>query len=246
MSAPRFDFEELFDEDYLYFYAESLTLERTEQQVKLIWGLLGLEAGMSVLDLACGHGRIANRLAERGCQVTGIDKTAIFLNLARQDAAERKVDVEYIEGDMRSLPGNEHFDCIINWFTAYGYFEDDDNRKVLGEAYRTLKQGGKLLIEHQNRDAVLKNFHPAFVVERDGNYMIDQNRYDIFTGRSYTERIIIRDGQIRKLNLFIRFFTYTEIRDLLLQAGFKQVDGYGETGNLLQLDSRRMIVVAQK
>lgn len=41
---------------------------------------------MSVLDLACGHGELANRLAARGCRVTGLDSSAVFLDRARAGA----------------------------------------------------------------------------------------------------------------------------------------------------------------
>jgi ubiquinone/menaquinone biosynthesis C-methylase UbiE len=37
-------------------------------------------------------------------RVTGLDATPLFLELAREDAAERGVEVEYVEGDMRSIP----------------------------------------------------------------------------------------------------------------------------------------------
>ena len=97
----EFPREAAFDEDYLYFYAELLTPERTAAELELIWRLLALEPGMELLDLACGHGRIANPLAERGVHVTGLDATPYFLELARKDAAERGVEVEYVEGDMR-------------------------------------------------------------------------------------------------------------------------------------------------
>ncbi|MBE9191028.1 class I SAM-dependent methyltransferase [Gloeocapsopsis crepidinum LEGE 06123] len=241
----EFDFTALFNEDYLYFYEPHLTSERNEREVNLIWTLLQLQAEMTVLDLACGHGRIANLLAQRGCSVSGLDATALFLEKARQDAQEG-IDVEYIQGDMRSLPWTEHFDCIINWFTAFGYFDDEDNRKVLAEAYRALKPGGKLLIELQSLYRILKEFQANAVTERDCNYLIDCTRFDVFTNRTYTERIIIRDGQVRQMNYFVRHFTFTELRDWLLQTGFQEVQGYGNNGEPMSLDSRRMIVLAIK
>jgi len=70
MTDPAFDAEGLFDDDYLYFFGEVLD-ERGDTETDLIWNLLGLEPGMEVLDLACGHGRISNRLAALGCRVTG-------------------------------------------------------------------------------------------------------------------------------------------------------------------------------
>ena len=148
--GSEFPREHAFDEDYLYFYEELLTPERTAAEVELVWKLLELEPGLELLDLACGHGRIANPLAERGVRVTGLDATPLFLELARADAAERGVEVEYVEGDMRSIPWTDRFDRVLCWFTSFGYFGDEENRQVLAEAYRALEPGGLLAIEMNN------------------------------------------------------------------------------------------------
>src|SRR5438093_8925253 len=136
MPEARFDFEKVFDpETYLYFYEPMLTPENSEHETNVAWQLLGIEPGMEVLDLACGFGRIANRLAALGARVTGVDASEAFLEMARRDAEERGVEVELVHGDMRSIPWTERFDCVISWFTSYGYFEDDDNRQVLTEVF---------------------------------------------------------------------------------------------------------------
>jgi len=151
VTAPRFDTEDVFDADYLYFFAEALE-ERALADAELIWRLLDIEPGMEVLDLACGHGRIANRLAGLGARVTGLDPTAVFLERARSDAAALGVEVEYVEGDMRELPWEESFDRVVSWFTSFGYFDDETNRAVLGGIHAALRPGGALLIECNNPD----------------------------------------------------------------------------------------------
>ncbi len=123
-----FDVEGVFDEDYLYFYEEMLTPERTAAEVEQIVELLGPRD--EVLDCPCGHGRIANALAERGARVTGIDQSALFLDVARADAQRRAVDVEYVHGDMRELSWRDRFDGVVNWFTSFGYFDDETNVAV--------------------------------------------------------------------------------------------------------------------
>jgi SAM-dependent methyltransferase len=251
MSAAEFDFDAVFaPDDYLYFYQARLGPERTEREIELIWRLMGLEPGMAVLDLACGHGRIAAGLAERGCQVVGLDANPAFLELACRDAAALVdrgiVAPEYVLGDMRHLPWGGRFDCIVNWFTAFGYFDDAANRAVLSEAERALKPGGKLLIELNNRDSVLNHMQHGVVIERDGDYMLDQNRYEVSTGRMLTERVVIRGGQVRRMRFFVRMFTFPELRDWLLAAGFSRVQGFDEQGAPLALESRRMLVMATK
>jgi cyclopropane fatty-acyl-phospholipid synthase-like methyltransferase len=72
-----------FDEDYLYFHADTLLDARSDAETDLIWRLLDIEPGMHVLDLARGHGRIANPLAALGCHVTGLDAPPRHTRAAR-------------------------------------------------------------------------------------------------------------------------------------------------------------------
>jgi SAM-dependent methyltransferase len=243
---PGVDREEAFDEDYLYFYEELLTPERTAGEVDLIWKLLELQPGLELLDLACGHGRIANPLAERGVHVTGLDATPMFLELARVDAAERGVDVEYVEGDMRSIPWSARFDRVLCWFTSFGYFGDDDNRRVLAEAHEALKAEGLLAVEMNNRDNLLGRYLDEVVTERGEDRMIDRHRFDVQTSRSHDERTIIRGGKQRTFEFSVRMFTAAELRDWMLAAGFSEARAYGDDGEPLTLEHRRMTVVGRK
>jgi cyclopropane fatty-acyl-phospholipid synthase-like methyltransferase len=65
----RFDFEETFGDDYLYFSASRLTDEQSDRDTDDIVRILDLHPGDAVLDAPCGHGRISERLAARGLQV---------------------------------------------------------------------------------------------------------------------------------------------------------------------------------
>jgi SAM-dependent methyltransferase len=245
-SDSSFDFDEVFDDDYLYFYEPRLTAERSDSEAELAARLLGLEPGMSVLDVACGPGRIANRLAARGCAVTGLDRSARFLDLARTDAAERGVSVEYVEGDMRSLPWRDRFDGVLCWFTSWGYFEDEESRNALREMHAAIKPGARLLLDHVHRDNLLGRLAADVVTEREGDYMIDRHRIDLVTGMLHNERIVVRASRVRRFSFFVRLVSYTELRDWLLAAGFADVRPYGDDGTPLTLESRRMIAVATK
>jgi SAM-dependent methyltransferase len=237
---------EVFGEDYLYFYEAFLDDELSDAQAELIWKTLRLSGGGEVLDVPCGHGRIANRLAEHGARVTGVDADPFFLARAREDAAPRGVEVDYIQADMRQLPWQERFDAVVNWFTSFGYFDDDGNRAWLEAVRRTLKPGGRLAIDVHSRDVFMRNFGPADVSERDGDLIVDRHRFDIESGRAHTERWIVRGGNVRKTEYSVRFYTFTELRSLLLDAGFSSAVGVGHDGSPLTLDSRRMIVIATR
>jgi SAM-dependent methyltransferase len=245
MTDPVFDFEEMFDEDYLYFYGPLLEASR-DADTDLICRLLELQPTTKVLDLACGHGRIANRLAQRGANVTGLDANEMLLRYAREEAADAGLAVEYVSGDMRSLPWQEGtFDCVISWFTSFGYFEDDENRHVLAEARRVLRPGGRLLIDCNNLVELLPRWLPSTVLERDGDLAIDQRRFNPTTGRATTERVIVRGNRVRRFTFTARMFVAVELGDWLRAAGFNRVDFYGPEGEPLTAASRRMITVAR-
>jgi len=237
---------EVFGEDYLYFYEGWLDDELSDAQAELVWRVLRLADGDEVLDVPCGHGRIANRLAARGARVTGLDADAFFLERARAGAAERGVDVEYVLGDMRELPWEGRFDAAVNWFTSFGYFDDDGNRAWLDAVLRTLKPGGRLALDVHSRDVFMRNRVPAGVVERDGDLVVDRHRFDVETGREHTERWIVRGGKVRKTEYSVRFYTFTELRTLLLDAGFATVEAVGHDGEPLTLETRRMVVIATR
>ena len=236
----EFEFEGVFDEDYLYFY-EGFLAERTPEEVERIVELLELEPGAEILDCPCGHGRISNALAERGFRVTGLDTTELFLERAREDAAARGVEVEYLHGDMRELPWRERFDGLVNWFTSFGYFSDEENKAVLRGFHDTLRHEGRLVLETQNVSRIMLAPQPIHVVgERDGDLMIDRWELDAENARFLTERLVMRGGRARKAHFSVRWFTPPELRSWLEEAGFENVRMPGLT------QETRLVVVADR
>jgi SAM-dependent methyltransferase len=249
-----FDADAMYDEDYLHFFAgpagpklraPGISAGSDSATTDLIWQLLDLRPGLRVLDLACGHGNLANSLAARGCLVTGLDFSSVFLDRARADAAALGVEVEYVHGDMRNLPWHDQFDRVVNWSTAFGYFDDDANRGVLAQIVAALKPGGKLAMDLNNLVARLSSFQPSRVLAIEGeDRLADRYRLDPLTARLWVERTVIREGRARQVTFVVRLFAYPEIRDWLLQAGFAGITGHGEDGRPLAAEHDRMIVVA--
>lgn len=239
-----FDPDPVFDEDYLYFYAPRLDDAHSDADAARIAELGRVVPGARVLDLACGHGRLANRLAARGARVTGLDRSAAFLARARADAERLGVAVEYVEGDMRALPGPHAFDLVVSWFTSFGYLGDDGDRRVLRAAHAALRPGGRLLLELNHGPALMRSFQPAVAARRGEDLMLTEHRYDPATGRMEAQRTVVRGGRVRSFRFANRLFALPELRDWLEEAGFGAVEGLGPEGAPLRADDRRMIVRA--
>ena len=241
-----FDFDNVFGDDYLHFYGPDLTAERNAREAEAIWQMLSLQAGQTVLDIGCGHGRIANQLARRGAHVTGIDANARLLDRARAEAAAAGVEGAYVQGDMRSLPWRDRFDAALIWYTTFGYFDEADNEHVLMQAADALRPRGRLRIEQINRAALLGQGLPrTFVTEGGDDFMIDRVSYDLRTERTHTERITLRDGRVRRAVFSVRLYGCVEFTRLLKTAGFRAIEAFGRNGEPLTLDSRRLTVVAE-
>lgn len=102
--------------------------------------------GRDALDLGCGTGVMALRLAERGFRVQGIDHSEGMLKIARATAERRGLAtrVELRQGDGRDLPYDSgRFDVV----TCQGVLHHlDDMRPCVAEIARVLKPGGVFYI----------------------------------------------------------------------------------------------------
>jgi SAM-dependent methyltransferase len=244
----QFNLEEVFEvNDYLYFYSESLTDERTDAEVNSIINLLELKNPVTILDLACGYGRYTNRLAAMGHRMTGVDINPGFIDIARRDAVQRGVEVKYIQEDMRRMNFNQDFDYTLLLFTAFGYFSDEENLLVLKNIAKALKPGGQVIFDTHNRDNFLKNILPCFVTEKEGNLMIDRGTFDSLTGYWENRRIVIRNGVRRDKPFKIRLYNPNEIREWLERAGLTLEGIYGSwDGQPISPEKPRMIIIGRK
>ena len=109
----------------------------------------GLPPGRA-LDLACGAGRNAVWLAERGWRVTAVDFADVALRTARRLAEARGVEVEWVEADVREwVPGAAAFELVT---ILYLQLPAEERWLVLGRAAAAVAPGGTLLLVGHDRE----------------------------------------------------------------------------------------------
>ena len=240
--------KDYFDEIYLRIYPHSSRKELTLQQVDLIERALNLEKGTRILDLACGFGRHSIELAKRGYNVTGLDYSSFLIELAREKVENEKVNVEFIQADMRTMDFHEEFDAVINMFTSWGYFSDEENFDILKRVCRALKRGGRFLLDFFNPLMLFKHMVEKSWYSTGDIYVLEDVSLDPIKMRITNKRIVIeKGGVIDRREHSVRIYTNQEITWLLKQAGLQYVTTYGDfDGNEYNEKSRRMIILAQK
>lgn len=104
--------------------------------------------GLSVLDLGCAGGFMAEALARRGARVTGIDPAGQAIAAARTHAAAEGLPIRYDEGSGEALPyPSGAFDAVV-CVDVLEHVTDLD--RVLDEVVRVLKPGGWFLFDTIN------------------------------------------------------------------------------------------------
>jgi SAM-dependent methyltransferase len=109
----------------------------------LVAEVSGMTPGRA-LDLACGAGRNAVWLAERGWRVTAVDFSDAGLALARELARARGVAVDWIEADVLGwVPARRAYDLVG---MLYLQLPASERRSVLRRAVDAVAPGGTLLV----------------------------------------------------------------------------------------------------
>jgi SAM-dependent methyltransferase len=234
-------YKEWFGEDYLELYAHR-DREEAGRHVDFVERHLGGERPRAVLDLACGSGRHTEELRHRGYRCLGIDLSLTLLTVAK--------GLPRVGGDMRHLPfADGTFDWVLNFFTAFGYFEEErENFQVLEEVSRILAPGGRFLIDFLNSSQVVKGLRPREVRET-GERRVEIERWYDSVEKRINKRIRIRDqtGSVRTFLESVRAYSADEMACGLRWAGLEADDLYGAfDGTPHDQDSERLILVGHK
>ena len=108
----------------------------------LLRGRLG-----KILDLGCGPGFYASRLARLGHECVGIDYSPASIAFAREQASSEGLQCRYIEQDIRVADFGQGYDLIMLLFGELNIFRPTDAAKIVAKAYHALSDGGLLLLE---------------------------------------------------------------------------------------------------
>jgi len=228
------------------FTEERQTAARIE--IDNVVSLLGIKRGERILDLCCGVGRHSLELARRGFEVVGVDRTAAYIEKARQSAKKRDLDVEFAMADMREVYEPSRFDVVINMFGSFGYLESpEDDRRVGKNMHASLRPGGRFLIETKGREIAARDFQERSWEEHDDMLVLAERKPVENWGRIETRYLVIRGNQRFEHTVSLRSFSSTELSALLADCGFSSVNVYGNLeGRDYDHEAERLAVVGTK
>ena len=231
-------------------YYHQLYFNRDEQEAaKFIDKLidhLQPAAGALVLDVACGKGRHAVHLAEKGFDVTGIDLSEDSIKEALLHQTEK---LHFYMHDMRLPFYINYYDFAFNFFTSFGYFntrrEHDNSIRTIAQS---IKQGGCFVMDYLNVHYAEDHLVHQFDKEIDGvNYFItkwfDETHFykKITVEDEALEEPLIYQEKVAKFSLgdFTEMFAYQRLQ-------IQEVFGDYNFGKYDVRKSPRLIMIARK
>ncbi|MEO7913218.1 MAG: class I SAM-dependent methyltransferase [Roseiflexaceae bacterium] len=245
-----------------------------------VWALAwlaerGIEQPARVLDLACGTGAAALVFAAAGCEVTGVDQSALMLDIARGKMRDAGYDLAFICGDMRELPTEDErrttkdqrmqidsfssfvlrpssFDLVTCFYDSMNYLLDDgDLGRVCAAVARVLSLAGTMIFD-LNTAAEYATWDERDSVTHDGHdcMVYNQLSYDpdtcLATGRIvWFVREIDRWWRGEETHVE-RAWSDGEVRAALTGAGLALIGRYDATGDLAAADAPRVVYVARR
>jgi SAM-dependent methyltransferase len=228
-------------------WRQCLSEEQTRSEVDHVVRALGLPAGARVLDVPCGHGRIALELAARGFHVTGVDLSAEALDLARVAAVERGLALSLEQRDMRDLPWREAFDAVVCVGNSFAYLDDRGNRDFLEAVHTSLRSGGKLLLHAPCVHELLLPIQARAWYPVGDLIMLVDRRYDPIASALELEYTFVQDGKIDRRPARYRVHSVRELRQMLAEVGLPVTDLQGSTrGEPFALGAQTLYLVAAR
>lgn len=210
-----------------------------------------------ILDLGCGPGLYASRLARLGHRCVGIDFSPASIAYAKERAAEEDLECTYVQEDVRTADYGGDYDLVMLIFGEFNVFHPEEARNILQKAYRALVPGGSLLLEPHTFELVIemgKRPSSWYSAEKglfsDEPHLYLQENFWDEEEKVAIERYYVVDattGVVRRHSASTQAYTDEEYRTMLVESGFDEVEFYASLSE--NEDSRAgglMVVLSKK
>lgn len=220
-----FEDESFWETFYPFMFGEP-KMAAAPAEVDRVLALSGMERGR-VLDLCCGPARHSLVLAERGFEVTAVDRSPFLLQKARERIAG--ATIELVQSDMRNFVRPGAFDLALSLFTSFGYFDTrDQDLAVLRNIRASLKKDGMFLIDVISKEYLCARPAPTRWEDLPGGAILVQH-YEVIPGwgRIRLKWLLVEGERVRRFTFAHNLYSGLELTALLERAGFVDIQIFG-------------------
>lgn len=166
-----------------------------------------------LLDVCCGAGRVAIKLAKRGFEVTGVDNNIKMLNSGRKIANKKNIEnIKFIYNDASKIKFKEEvFDYIIIMDTSLCHIHPELKRiTIIKKCSKFLKKGGVIII----------SFLPIFYIKGIFNLFF-HNLFFILGYKKQNLKLNELYFKVHDKKIYYHFFTFKEFKQIFNSLNLK-------------------------
>ncbi len=223
----------------------------TDDEARVIVGLVKAQRGDSVLDVACGYGRHALVLAsEYGLEVTGIDISSGLIENANRRSDKQGLSITFKVMNAVDLSWESTFDFAMITYNSFSLFYDDDAPRVVHGIHRALRAPGRLFVDLDNKPSYVRTgLHEDWYSSPAGGLTLQETYFHEDISVEVNRDTIFRPDteKVEEFIAFKRVYAEDEIRALLSENGFRVGEIFGDWDlSTLEVSSPKMILVGEK
>ena len=187
----------------------------------------------TAVDLACGTGSVALRLAQKGLQVTAVDMSWEMLMVAQQKAAEAGVYPQFACQKLQELKLPRGVDLAVCALDSMDYILDPkDCERAIERTYRALNPGGIFIFDVNTPEKLRAMDGQVFLDEDDDVYCVWRGEFDEQTnictyGMDLFQRAgktWYRSGEVHEEYAYSR----EQLTEYLKEAGFTHIEVFAD------------------
>jgi len=235
--------------------AASRRPETIDKIVLWIEKIAGIKPGDSILDLGCGPGLYASRLAKKGLKVTGVDISPNSINYARRYALEQGLNIDYRLQDYLTFEEISKYDTALLIYGDFCPLSPSQRKKLLENIYQALKPGGIFILDvTQFNTAKPDRSRSDWYVDTDGfwrpnTHLVLEQTFSYIEDALYLDQYIIieENGTTSTYRVWRQDYTPHTITEELKEGGFQVQSLWGDlTGSPYNNSSEWIGIVARK
>ncbi len=183
---------------------------------------------MTMLDVCCGTGNVAELLAQEGFAVTGFDISKPMIDEARKKAKEKGLDIEYHVADAARLDLKRQFDAAYSFFDSLNYITEPEHlAKAIKKVGEHTKTGGSFIFDVNTAYAFEKKMFDQQDTRKNTRLKYKwRGAYDPSTRLIRVSMDFWLEGREFHEEHVQRAYTDEELRSFLTDAGFEVAHVY--------------------
>ena len=226
-----------------------------EKSVRWITSHFEVDNKTEIADFGCGPGLYTNRLAERGAIVTGIDFSENSLNYAKQVAAEKSLNVNYVLKNYLDFETTNRFDLITMIMCDFCVLSPEQRKKMLSKFHSLLKPDGSVLLDVYSLNSFNQKEESATYELNQLNGFWSPEDYYCFVNTFKYEKekvildkyTIIEESRKRVVYNWLQYYSKESLVKEFEANGFKIEHLFSDvSGKTFTYESKEIAIVAKK